>query len=111
MTYFLGQRICPVCPESEVNALMEKNEAGLDVCPACGYVYRQRFNSPIEQACADLIEGIGGLDDYETYEMAVMNCRREIGVAMWVIRCIGNNPDSSLAQALRERWAVKEAVK
>lgn len=98
MTHFLGERICPRCPD----ALIEN-----DTCPICGYVYRRKVDDPIEQACIDLIEGAGGLDDYEEYEIAVMNCRREIGVVMWTVRCIGNNPNSELAKAIRERWESK----
>lgn len=104
MSHFDGYRICPVCPETEVNALMIDQP---DTCPTCGYVYRRRVESPTEQACIDLIEGPGGLDDFEEYELAVMNTRREIGVTMWVVRCIGNNPDGELARAIRERWETR----
>lgn len=102
MSYFDGEKICPVCPETEINTLMEN-----DTCPTCGYVYRRKVESPVEQACIDLIEAAGGLDDYEYYEMATMTTRREIGVAMWVVRCIGNNPDSELAQQIKARWEGK----
>jgi len=103
MSYFLGKRICPVCPETVVNALMEN-----DTCPTCGYVYARRADNQLEAACINLIEGVGGLDDYEYHEMATMNTRREIGIVMWAVRSIGNNPDSELAKAIRARW--EEAV-
>jgi len=101
MSYFLGERVCPVCPETVVNTLMENN-----ICPTCGYVYAGVGKSPIETACIELIEGVGGLDDYEYYEMATMNVRREIGIVMYTVRSIGNNPDSELAKAIREKWLL-----
>lgn len=102
MSYFAGKRICPVCPETEINALVKA-----DTCPTCGYVYRRKVESPVEQACIDLIEGTGGLDDFEYYEMATMTTRREIGVVMWTVRCIANNPDGELAMQIKARWEEK----
>mgnify|MGYP001577499286 CR=1 FL=1 len=89
-------RTCPVCN----NGLIETN-----TCDNCNYIYPAQFSTPTEQLCADLIEGVGGLDDFEYHEMAVMNYRRDIGVAMWVVRCIGNSPNSPLAQTIKDRWA------
>ncbi len=86
---------CPVCNDG----LLENNK-----CTHCGYVYCQQNTNLIKQACIDLLEGVGGLDDYEYHEMATMNTRREIGVAIWVVKCIGNNPDSELSKAIRDKW-------
>ena len=40
----------------------------------------------------DIIDGCGGLHDFEYYEMAVSNLPRDEAVATWVIRCLAN-PD------------------
>jgi hypothetical protein len=88
-------KTCPACNEGFI-------ENGS--CDNCSYVYPAQFTTTTEQLCADLIEGPGGLDDFEYYEMATMNYRRDIGVAMWVVRCIGNAPGSDLAQAIKARW-------
>jgi hypothetical protein len=38
----------------------------------------------------DIIDGVGGLHDYERYEMPVETMPHDEAVAVWVIRCLGN---------------------
>ena len=40
--------------------------------------------------CESIITGSGGLHDFEQHELAVSNCDRDVAVAAWVIRCLGN---------------------
>ena len=53
-----------------------------------------------------IINGVGGLKDFEHYEMAVSKYERDITVAMWVLKCL-SNPDCKGAeealQAIIER--------
>lgn len=46
--------------------------------------------NPIIQFCRDIIQGVGGLHDYERYELAVPNFDRDICVAIFVIKCLAN---------------------
>ena len=44
----------------------------------------------ISKFAKEIIEGVGGLDDYERYEMAIPKGRKEIVVAKWTIECLAN---------------------
>ena len=37
-----------------------------------------------------IINGVGGLHDYEYHEMATPNYDRDVSVAIWVIKCLAN---------------------
>lgn len=49
----------------------------------------------IEGWCADIILGPGGLHDFERREMATANCDRDVAVAAWVVRCLGNDASAA----------------
>lgn len=59
--------------------------------------------SVIEGWCADIILGSGGLHDFERHEMATPNCDRDVAVAAWVVRCLGNGTSA-------ETQAVVDAI-
>lgn len=62
--------------------------------------------SPIMKFCEDIITGVGGLHDFERYELATPNCDKDVATAAWVIRCLANpkNPDSEMVlNAIIER--------
>ena len=44
----------------------------------------------IETWCKEIINGVGGLKDYEKYEMAVPKFDDHITAAIWTIRCLAN---------------------
>jgi len=37
-----------------------------------------------------IITGVGGLHDFEYYEMATPNYDRDVVVAIWVMKCLAN---------------------
>jgi hypothetical protein len=41
--------------------------------------------------CHDVIDGVGGLHDFEKYELAVSSLPRDEWVASWVVRCLANS--------------------
>ena len=45
--------------------------------------------------CEDIITGTGGLHDFERRELAVPKCDRDVAIAAWVIRCLGNGDNES----------------
>lgn len=44
----------------------------------------------IAKWCRDIIEGPGGMNDYEKYEMAIWNDSERVAAAAWVLRCLAN---------------------
>lgn len=46
----------------------------------------------IEKYCNEIINGTGGLHDFEYYEMATSNVDRDVAVAIWAVKCLGNDP-------------------
>ena len=51
----------------------------------------------IMQYCTRIITGVGGLHDFEKYELATPNCYRDVATAAWVIKCLAN-PQSDGAE-------------
>lgn len=49
----------------------------------------------------NVIEGSGGLLDYERHEWAVRNYSDEITAAIWVIKCLGNPKCEGSAEVLK----------
>ena len=45
----------------------------------------------IEEFAAKIIEGSGGLNDYEKYELVVWPQSDRIAAAIWTIRCLANS--------------------
>ena len=60
----------------------------------------------IQDYCESIITGVGGLHDFEKYELAVPKVNRDVATAMWVIKCLAN-PDSKgsaeVLKAIQER--------
>ena len=53
-----------------------------------------------------IINGVGGLHDFEYYEMASPNYDRDVSVAIWVIKCLANpkcEGSEEAVQAIIER--------
>lgn len=44
----------------------------------------------IGEWCKEIIEGAGGFDNYEKYELVVWHISRERAIAEWVIRSLAN---------------------
>lgn len=65
--------------------------------------------SVIEQWCADIILGPGGLHDFERHEMATPSCDRDVAVAAWVVRCLGNDA-SAAAHAVVDAIVARRKV-
>ena len=59
--------------------------------------------------CESIITGTGGLHDFEKYELAVPNCHRDVAIAAWVIRCLGNGGEDAgnVVNAIVERRAER----
>jgi hypothetical protein len=64
---------------------------------------KARLDSPVKHDVLDIsewihqiISGIGGLHDYEKYELAVPRIDRDEAAASWAIRCLAN-PKSETA--------------
>lgn len=57
----------------------------------------------ITKWCSDIILGSGGLHDFEDHEMATPLVDRDVAIAMWVVRALG---DSTSA----ETQAVVDAI-
>lgn len=47
-------------------------------------------SDPIMEFCQQIITGVGGLHDFQYYEMAVENEPHDVCVAAWVVRCLAN---------------------
>ena len=72
------------------------------------------MQNPIADWCIAIIEGVGGLQDFQRYEMAVENYPHDVCVAMWVIRCLANphGEDTQMVlDAIVERRKEVEAAK
>ena len=50
--------------------------------------------------CEKIITGVGGLHDFERYELAVPNVDRDVATAAWVIRCLANPKSEGSQQVL-----------
>lgn len=62
--------------------------------------------------CQQIIEGVGGMNDYEQYEMVIWNQPERIAVADWVVRCLANprcEGSEEVLQAIQERRSELEA--
>lgn len=89
-------KACPIC-----NGFVVDNK-----CDLCGYIYNAPNDNIIRQWCTEMIEDTGGLDDFEYNEMATPTVRREIAVATWIIRCLGNSQNDktkAVINAILER--------
>jgi len=65
-------------------------------------------NSAIADWCKRVIEGSGGMNDYEHFEMAVWHVPDRVAAAMWVVRCLANpkcEGSAEVLQAIQERRA------
>lgn len=50
----------------------------------------------------EIIDGVGGLHDFETYEIATPNMPRDEAVAIWVLKCLGNKECDGSQKVLNE---------
>ena len=63
-----------------------------------------------------IINGVGGLHDYEYHEMATPNYDRDVSVAIWVIKCLANPKCEGSQDAIqaiierRERISAEQSV-
>lgn len=55
----------------------------------------------IEKWAFAIIEGVGGLHDFERHEMAVSVFPRDVSVVLWALRCL-TNPDNDAAGTVLE---------
>lgn len=46
--------------------------------------------NPIYQFAEKIITGVGGMHDYEKYELATPNFDRDVTTAIWVLKCLAN---------------------
>jgi hypothetical protein len=46
--------------------------------------------NPILEYANSIILGIGGLHDFQDYELAYPNYDRDVSTAIWVIKCLAN---------------------
>lgn len=53
----------------------------------------------IEDWVKDVIEGVGGMHDWEKYELVVHHVPRDIAVSYWILRCLAN-PKNEGSQAV-----------
>jgi hypothetical protein len=65
----------------------------------------------IPNYCDRIINGVGGLHDFEDSEWAVPVCDRDTAVAMWVVRCLANpsseNSDRVLSAIIQRRRQIR----
>lgn len=54
----------------------------------------------IKQFAKDIIEGVGGLNDFEHYEMAVPHVSDRVWAAIWTIQCLANPTCEGSAEAI-----------
>lgn len=52
------------------------------------YMSDEGFN--VGDWAADIIQGTGGMDDYERYEVVAWNDPDRVAAAKWVLRCLAN---------------------
>jgi len=58
--------------------------------------------SKISEWCEKVIEGCGGMNDFEKYELVVWNEPERIATAKWVIRCLANPESEGSEYVLNE---------
>jgi hypothetical protein len=58
-----------------------------------------------------IIEGVGGMNDYDRYEVVVWNVPERIAAAEWVIRCLANPQCEGSEEVLQAIMAQREANK
>ena len=51
----------------------------------------------VVRICIIQCKRVGGLHDFEKYELATPNCDRDVATAAWVIKCLAN-PQSDGAE-------------
>ena len=56
--------------------------------------------SPIEEYCAKIINGSGGLHAFERHELAGAKRDRDEAVAIWTIKCLANPRSEGSARIL-----------
>jgi hypothetical protein len=54
----------------------------------------------IREFAKEIIVGVGGMDDFERYELAVWDVPERIAAAEWTIRCLTNPNCKGSAEAL-----------
>jgi hypothetical protein len=57
-----------------------------------------------------IIEGVGGMNDYERYEYATFPDGDRVGAAYWVIRCLANPKCEGSAEVLEAIAKRREEV-
>lgn len=57
--------------------------------------------NPLYQFADDIINGVGGLRDYEYYEMAAENFEHDICVVIWTLKSLAN-PKSKMSKRVLE---------
>ncbi len=66
----------------------------------------------IDDFATAIIEGCGGLNDYQRYELVVWPYSDRIAAAVWTMRCLANPPcegsDVALAAILARRETMKQ---
>ena len=50
----------------------------------------------------EIIDGIGGLHDFENHEIATPNMPRDEAVAIWILKCLGNRKCEGSQKVLNE---------
>ena len=53
-----------------------------------------------------MIDGVGGLHDFEYYEMAIPNIPRDEATATWIVKCLANpkcEGSAEMLSAIQER--------
>lgn len=61
---------------------------------------------PIADWCHRIIEGSGGMNQYEDREMVIWHVPDRVAAVMWAIRCLANpwcEGSAEVLQAIRER--------
>ena len=56
--------------------------------------------NPIFRFANDIINGTGGLRDFERHELAAENYDHDVCVALWTIRCLANPRNESSGPVL-----------
>jgi len=64
--------------------------------------------------CHRIIEGVGGMNDYERYEIVAWNQPERIAAANWTLQCLAN-PDcegsAGVLEAIMQKRREREAEK
>lgn len=62
--------------------------------------------------CRRIIEGVGGMNDYEKYETVIWHVPDRVAVADWTIRCLANpkcEGSQEILEAIIERRKEQSA--